>query len=374
ELMIERAREALSRVDLSDGAVMLDQNYGLQTTCNWVKHKFDIDVQPDEIRDLELEQLKELVCRRAGECYDLKESEYPIMAGLLRYSTGKGPQSRIDREGIIHWARERFEADLNIEDFRNKQREEIRTVLLKCSTAHQSLATVAMQEAKKKVENIFGPAGEQPSADEEQTAVMAPGGKGAIQSLSHWLKDNVHCELSEEDIRRLNREELDRKVVAAVEDRYHPELRRMERSLLLQIVDAAWKDHLLSMDHLRSSIGLAGYAQMDPKVEYKREGMRLFDTMWTSMGERVTDLIFRMEQLDEEFIGSTWVETSARHEDAQTAAEVANEHEAAIRANQGEAKIETIRNRGQRVGRNDPCPCGSGKKYKQCCMRKATIA
>jgi preprotein translocase subunit SecA len=112
---------------------------------------------------------------------------------------------------------------------------------------------------------------------------------------------------------------------------------------------------------------------MDPKVEYKREGMRLFDTMWTSLGERVTDLIFRMEQLDEDFIGSTWVETSARHDEAQSAAEMASEQEAAIQASQGDVKIETIRNRGQRVGRNDPCPCGSGKKYKQCCMRKATI-
>ena len=147
----------------------------------------------------------------------------------------------------------------------------------------------------------------------------------------------------------------------------------MERSLLLQIVDAAWKDHLLAMDHLRSSVGLAGYAQMDPKVEYKREGMRLFEQMWTSMGDRVTDLVFRMEQLDEEFVGSTWVETSARHDAAQSASEVASQQQQAIDASQ-DVKIETIRHRGERVGRNDPCPCGSGKKYKQCCMRKSTPA
>ena len=144
----------------------------------------------------------------------------------------------------------------------------------------------------------------------------------------------------------------------------------MERSVLLQIVDAAWKDHLLAMDHLRSSIGLSGYAQLDPKVEYKREGMRLFDLTWTAMGERVTDLIFRMEQLDEEFVGSTWVETAARHDEASSSDNIASQQEAAIRASQGEVKIETIRNRAQRVGRNDPCPCGSGKKYKQCCLRK----
>ena len=169
--------------------------------------------------------------------------------------------------------------------------------------------------------------------------------------------------------------EQERKLADAVEERFRPEIRRMERSVLLQIVDAAWKDHLLAMDHLRSAIGLVGYAQVDPKVEYKREGMKQFDQMWESIGERVTDLIFRMEQLDEGFVGSTWVETSATHAQAESASDIARQQEEAISRSRGEAAaVETIRNRGPRVGRNDPCPCGSGKKYKQCCMRKMGAA
>jgi preprotein translocase subunit SecA len=109
---------------------------------------------------------------------------------------------------------------------------------------------------------------------------------------------------------------------------------------------------------------------MDPKVEYKREGMRMFEQMWDSIGERTTDLIYRMEQLDEGFVGSTWVETSARHDEAQSASEIASQQQAAIDASQGDARVDPIRNRGLRVGRNDPCPCVSGKKYKVCCMRK----
>ena len=144
----------------------------------------------------------------------------------------------------------------------------------------------------------------------------------------------------------------------------------MERHLVLQLVDTAWKDHLLTMDHLRSAVGLVGYAQVDPKIEYKREGMKLFDTMWQSLGERATDLIFRMEQLDEGFVGSTWVETEAKHEQAQSASELATQQQQAIDASQGDAKTEPIRNRGRHVGRNEPCPCGSGKKYKNCCLRK----
>jgi preprotein translocase subunit SecA len=124
------------------------------------------------------------------------------------------------------------------------------------------------------------------------------------------------------------------------------------------------------MDHLRSSIGLRGYAQVDPKVEYKREGMKLFEGMWTSTGERVTDLIFRMEQLDEGFVGSTWTEAEARHDDATGAGAIAQQQQAAIDGTQVDHKPEPIRHRQARVGRNDPCPCGSGKKFKNCCMRK----
>ena len=155
-------------------------------------------------------------------------------------------------------------------------------------------------------------------------------------------------------------------------------MRRMERQVLLQIVDDAWKNHLLTMDHLRSSVGLKGYAQMDPKVEYKREGMRLFEQMWEAIGERVTDLIFRMESsLNEDFIRSTWVEGQARHDEAGSNTGMAEQADteaqrAAEQSNSSSepAKPDPIRNRGPRVGRNDPCPCGSGKKYKACHMRK----
>jgi preprotein translocase subunit SecA len=163
-------------------------------------------------------------------------------------------------------------------------------------------------------------------------------------------------------------------VTGSIEDHFRPEMRRMERLLVLQILDAGWKEHLQAMDHLRSSVGLRGYAQVDPKVEYKREGMRLFDEMWRSVGDYVTNLIFRMEQLDEGFVGSTWVESEAIHENAPSTSEIARQQHAAIEGTQADQKLEPIRNRSDRIGRNDPCPCGSGKKYKRCCMNKASGA
>jgi preprotein translocase subunit SecA len=96
--------------------------------------------------------------------------------------------------------------------------------------------------------------------------------------------------------------------------------------------------------------------------------------MWVGVGNYVTDLIFKMEQLDEGFVGSTWVETAAIKEEAAPASEIAKQQQASIAGTEGEKKIEPIRNREEKVGRNEPCPCGSGKKYKQCCMRRAGVA
>ena len=145
----------------------------------------------------------------------------------------------------------------------------------------------------------------------------------------------------------------------------------MERSLVLSQLDQSWKNHLYTMDHLRQGIGLMGYAQEDPKTAYKREGMREFDTMWDGLQEKISDMVFRMEEA-EGFQESLWQIGATIHESAPRAmAAPANAQEEAIaNSGKGEKKPEPIRNKGQRVGRNDPCPCGSGKKYKNCHMRE----
>jgi preprotein translocase subunit SecA len=368
EMLIEKAREAIRKIELAEGAPMLQDDFGLRTTIAWSKYKFGFDLDIDDLRKLEAEAIKELLKRRASEAYDQKESEYPVITGLYRFTHGSAANVRLDREALAEWASGRFGQSIDIESFRSKQRDEIRSLLVEHSAAQQPEANAVADEARSRVDKLFhdAPAG--------QVAGLAVGSNGALDDLSNWLHERLHFELPPQELARLNRDELEQKVIGAVEDFYHPEMRRMERNLLLEIVDTAWKDHLLAMDHLRSSVGLAGYAQMDPKVEYKREGMKMFEQMWTSMGERVTDLVFRVEQLNEDFVSSTFVETSARHDAAQSASEIARQQQSALEGAQGEIKIETIRNRGDRVGRNDPCPCGSGRKYKQCCMRSAPPA
>ncbi len=364
EFLIDEARAAIDKIDLSEGAEFLDEKFPLKTACGWVRHKFGLEVSLDEIQGLEASAIIQLVRDRAVAAYEEKESEYPVMAGLYRFSqrtSATGPP-RIDRQSLGQWAQQRFDVAIDLDELKNKPREEIHGLLLDHSRAWQKRANEAVRSVREKLKQLSGAPVSRTAGDRVET-------NGAMNSLTDWLHQSLQVDVPTEDLEGLDREKLEARLLNAVEDRYRPEIRRMERQLVLQLVDSSWKDHLLAMDHLRSAVGLVGYAQVDPKVEYKREGRKLFEQMWNSIAQRVTDLVFRMELLDERFVGSTWVETSAVHEAAPTTSEMAQEQDDAIRASQSEEKIETIRNRGDRVGRNDPCPCGSGKKYKNCCLR-----
>jgi preprotein translocase subunit SecA len=286
------------------------------------------------------------------------------MAGLYHFAARDATgHKRYDREKLIAWARDRLGAELTMDDVRNRPIKEIRSLLLEHSRRNHERANAALERVRERMDRLFGD-------PETAPGNGPPRENGELKSMADWFEKDFHCEIDAKELATLDRDKMWQRLSMAVEFHHRPEIRKMERSLVLQILDTAWKDHLLAMDHLRGSIGLRGYAQVDPKVEYKREGMRTFDAMWTSVGERVTDLIFRMEQLDEGFVGSTWTESEAIHEEAPPPSEIGDQQQAAIDGTQGDRKPEPIRNRGKKVGRNDPCPCGSGKKFKNCCKRK----
>jgi preprotein translocase subunit SecA len=170
-------------------------------------------------------------------------------------------------------------------------------------------------------------------------------------------------------------------VLNAYDRKYRPEMLTTERSLLLEQLDSTWKQHLLTMDHLKSAVAFSGYGQEDPKIVYKREGMKLFDAMWEGINDRVSEGVFRVEDVGDEeahtALYSGLASAQAVHTQAQSAmqarqATAAAEDQASQSTNAGGGevkKVETIRNVGAKVGRNDPCPCGSGKKYKNCHMK-----
>ena len=363
ELLITRCRAAIRKVDITEGAPMLDSDFGLHTVIRWTKAKFGIDLELEQVKLLDTEaEVHDHILEKAIGRYDEKEAEYPVMAGFYQFSSGggSGAQARIDREGLVSWAAKRFKSEFNVDDIRNKQRGEIREFLVEKSRAQQEMARQVKDTLIGKVETM-SQKGELPLKQ----------ANGSATSLADWFKSEMDYELELEKVESLEQDALERRLESIVEDHFHPEIRRMERMVLLEIVDSAWKDHLLAMDYLKTAVGQRGMAQLDPKVEYKREGMRLFEGLWTSIGERVTDLIFRMEQMNESFVSNTLVETSARHDSApQLSNEMEAQQEDIDNSGQSDRVVEPIRNRNPKIGRNDPCFCGSGKKYKSCCLKK----
>ena len=149
-------------------------------------------------------------------------------------------------------------------------------------------------------------------------------------------------------------------------------MRNIERHLLLQMIDSKWKDHLYNMDHLREGIGMRAYAQVDPKIEYTREARRMFQEMMDSIGSDVADLILRVEPAPDE--GSRedefWGGGEAIHSSDVALPDdgTRQQQESAIDGTrQAGEKPKPVRVTSRAPGRNDPCPCGSGKKFKKCC-------
>lgn len=369
EKLIERVFERLGATDLAEGAPLLSADYGLQMLVGWMKNKFGIELEIEELRAREANDIEEELSIAAENAYRRKECEYPVLAGITQFGRpGQNNQFHLDKDSLVAWAQSRFSAQISEEDMSAGTLNEVKDKLVSFSESHYSDGTEMTSVALKKVNEFFG------TAEANTAAKYVAGSNGALDSLSSWFDEKLSYKIEAEKLGELDESQVQRHVHQAIGDRYHPEIRRMERQVLLNIVDSAWKDHLLAMDHLRSAISLKSYAQMDPKVEYKREGMRMYGDMWFAVGERMTDLIFRMEALDEGFVASTWNETNAVHQPPPTPSQMEQQQvsdlAAADQAGAEEKKPEPIRNREAKVGRNDPCPCGSGKKYKACHGRR----
>jgi preprotein translocase subunit SecA len=165
------------------------------------------------------------------------------------------------------------------------------------------------------------------------------------------------------DAQNLNHDQLVETVVEKTEGRYQEKetlfgvetLRWLERHILLDIVDAQWKDHLLTLDHLKEGIGLRGYGQKDPLVEFKKEAFTLFEEM--------------MDRIDTEAVRFLFLMQPAKpQEEAKQIEQRQRRQQQNLQFQAGPAQAEAPKpvRAGAKVGRNDPCPCGSGKKYKKC--------
>jgi preprotein translocase subunit SecA len=145
-----------------------------------------------------------------------------------------------------------------------------------------------------------------------------------------------------------------------------PVLRRYEQYLYLQAIDTLWKDHLLSMDHLRQGITLRSYGQRDPKQEYKKEGFNMFVQMTWSVKSAVIGNLLRLQIARQETAEEIEQKRLALQRRALQRITASHAEAGGDGEEKARPKQETVVRQQPRVGRNDPCPCGSGKKYKKC--------
>ena len=193
--------------------------------------------------------------------------------------------------------------------------------------------------------------------------------------VAQWLKDDNR--LYEETLRERIEEKLaeaykaKEAAVEAPEGQPNP-LRLFEKQVMLQVVDNLWKEHLATMDHLRQGIHLRGYAQKNPKQEYKRESFTLFQELLDNIKRETIRLLSHVKVREEEEVRQ--MEEQRRAQAEMQARQASYEHaeagsaggEEASTEDQEDAQAQPFVREERKVGRNEPCPCGSGKKYKQC--------
>jgi len=204
--------------------------------------------------------------------------------------------------------------------------------------------------------------------------------------LCDWARTKFGFRLLPREIELLPEDAIFQQLLTKIEQAYQlreaeigaDEMRRLERYIMLQEIDEKWKDHLRGMDQLRSGIGWRGYAQTDPKIAYKKEGYELFQEMWEGTALEITTLLFRVRpitQREEEQLGALWQPsqyTAPSEFESSFKESAARTEQEAMAASQQQAAADgsqTVRREAPKTQRNDPCPCGSGKKYKKCCAR-----
>ncbi|WP_374335014.1 preprotein translocase subunit SecA [Leeia sp.] len=258
---------------------------------------------------------------------------------------------------------------LEFDDVANDQRKVIyqqRNELLEASHISDTIAAMRADVIAATVSQYIPP-----ETVEEQWDV-----EGAERALaSEYLLDLPLREWLKADD-SLDPEGLVEKVVAAADEVYAAKvalagvepMQQFERSIMLHHIDQQWREHLTALDHLRQGIHLRGYAQKNPKQEYKREAFELFSNMLDSIKLDVTRLLITVQIRSAEEATEAAEEVS-QHEPSQVQYHHAD-HDEAMAAAQAAAAADpdaqTYVRAGDKVGRNDPCPCGSGRKYKQC--------
>ncbi len=258
---------------------------------------------------------------------------------------------------------------LEYDDVANDQRKVIylqRNELLVAEDISETVKAIRADVTNGVINNFIPP-----QSVEEQWDV--PGLEEALEAefglkldIQGWLEaDNT---MEEEQLREKILQMMEQQAKAKEESSGSEIIRHIEKAVTLQVLDNQWRDHLALMDQLRQGIHLRGYAQKDPKQEYKRESFELFGEMLEHIKHEVIGILSRVQIQSEEDVAA--IEAQRRQQQHISEMEFQHAEVNAMAAEEGTEAEEVAATpyvrEGRKVGRNEPCPCGSGKKYKQC--------
>ena len=305
EFLVEKATEAIKPVDLEPAREFLQEDWGRRSLAGWLHHKFGVAVDPADWAEPGQGRGRPSRSRtQARELYAQQGGRVPGPGRPDPLSSTSGRQGQPAATTATAWPPGPRSGSTPSSTPRSSAPCSGPRSRRSCSTSPTSTTRAPSSPTSS------SGGSRRPSAPRRRTPRSSPPPDAeALAELAAWARQELGVETTADELAALGRDEARLKLVNALDAKHRPEMREMEKVLVLQILDSSWMEHLRAMDHLRSSVGLQGYAQVDPKVEYKREGMKIFAEMWTGVSDKVTDLIFRVEQFDPEFLsylGARW--------------------------------------------------------------------
>jgi len=349
DALIEAAHKHYDQAELDGIALYLDSHYPHRALAEWARMKFNIKIGDDELIDQPRGEIAELIRGRVRRAYQEREIAYPVDSCVQIAFGQEGTDHAAAADMVVRWVNSKFDVGWRLEDVQGRTPQEVHDRLLELSREFANGRLVEQIDR-----NIQG-------KDREQVVA--------------WARKRFGRAWNQE---RFGQSSGDLREAVLVEGRemLRWELTRLEQAVLLRIYDQAWKDHLLEMDHLKAAIMQRplGGDQTHPQSQYAIEGRDLFQQMWSRIAGRVTDIVFKVRASTGEgdrgvsVSGGALARMSLTHADSTGTGFVgaSRDQQAAMQAQGTDGKVETIRRETPKVGRNQPCPCGSGKKYKQC--------
>jgi len=356
--IIEAAIKRIEETDLSPLDPILEPLFAKARLASWAQDKFGLKIPLDDLAAASRDDAEQIIRDKMRAAYRKREIDYPPSVAVAVFAQRAGTNRNQFYEQIAQWAGRRFGVDWTYEHFDGKSPQDVYDEL-------------------RAVNEDFLSNGRLDKEIEQALAKVGPDG------IAAWARTRFGPVSERADLS--NGPDLKDRLRQCGYEMLRQELTQLEQTVLLRTYDTAWKDHMYSMDLLRGTIGLRGYAERDPRIEFKREGTRMFAEMKSNIRDRVTDLIFKLNVATGPDGGAGggaggapvaaapgpaappgMTATKADATGAGFAGGQGADYQAAM-AKQGEgAAQKTFKREQPKVGRNDPCPCGSGKKYKQC--------